>query len=95
MTVACSRIERATAPEPWAAIMRLQAVAGGDRHHLSRLPREQLADSAGVAPSHRHPGENQRAGIDLVRFDTGVAVLLFDERTERFSVDLLARRHTA
>ena len=71
---------------------RLQAVAGRDRDHLAGLAREQLADLAGVAPAHRHAGEDQRAGVDLVRIDIGVLVLALDEGAERLRVDLLLGR---
>ena len=55
---------------------RLQAVAGADRDQPAGLPREQFADRARVAPLHRDAGQDQRAGVDLVRIDLGVGVLL-------------------
>ena len=64
-----------------------EAVAGADRHHLPGLPREQFADRARVSAAHRDAGEDQRAGIDLVRIDLGVGVLFLDEGAERFGVD--------
>ena len=92
MTVAPSRIERATAPEPWAAITVSRLSPADDRDHLAGLAREQLADRAGIAPAHRDAGEDQRAGIDLVRIDLGVPVLPLDEGAERVGVDLFLGR---
>ncbi len=71
---------------------RLEAVAGAHRHQLARLPREQLADLARIAAAHRDPGEDQRAGVDLVGIDLGVRVLAGDERAERVGIDVLLRR---
>ena len=68
---------------------RLEAVAGRDRDHLAGLTREKLADLAGIAAAHRDAGQDQRAGVDLVRIDIGVLVLTLDKRAERGRVDLL------
>ena len=95
ITVASSRIERAAAPEPCAAMHGFEAVAGADRDHLAGLAREQLADRARVAPAHRDAGEDQRAGVDLVGIDVGVLVLALDEGAERLGVDVLGRPHRA
>ena len=48
---------------------RLETVAGADRDELAGLPREQLADRARIAPLHGDAGQDQRAGVDLVRID--------------------------
>ena len=69
----------------------LQIVAGRDRDHLAGLRREQLADLARVAAAHRDAGQDQRAGVDLLRVDLGVHVLALDESAERRGVDLLLR----
>ncbi len=68
---------------------RLETVAGRDRDHFAGLARKQFADIPGVAPADRDAGEDQRAGIDLVRVDFGVAVLALDEGAERCGVDLV------
>ena len=49
---------------------RFQAVAGADRDHLARLAGEQFADAPRIAPPHRDAGQDERAGIDLVRVDS-------------------------
>ena len=67
-----------------------QAVAGAHRHHLAGLPREQFADRTRVASAKRDAGEDQRAGVDFVRIDLGVRVLLFDKGAERLGVDRFA-----
>ena len=69
----------------------LQTVAGRDRDHLAGLARKEFADLAGVAPAHGDAGQDQRAGVDLVRVDFGVLVLALDESAQRRSVDLLLR----
>ena len=46
---------------------RLERVAGADGDELARLPGEQLADGAGVAPAHGDAGQDQRARVDRRR----------------------------
>ena len=70
----------------------LQIVAGADRDELAGLAGEQFADPPRVAAPHRDPGEDQRAGVDLVGIDHGVFVLLLEERAERIGVDLVLGR---
>ena len=57
---------------------RFQRVAGAERNELAGLRREQLADGARIAPAHRHPGQDQRAGVDLGRRYRGQGVLPID-----------------
>ncbi len=71
---------------------RFKAIAGADGDHFPRLAREQFADAPRVAPPHGDAGQDQRAGIDLVRIDLGVLVLAFDEGAERIGVDRLFGR---
>src|SRR6202047_292001 len=94
ITVALSRIERATAPDPCAAITvsGLEPAAGRDGHHLAGLPGKQFANLAGIAPAHRDPSQDQRSGVDLVRIYIGVLVLARDEGTQRLSINVLGRR---
>ncbi len=66
---------------------RFQTVAGADRDHPACLACEQFADAPRILPPHRDTGEDQRAGIDLVRLDLGVLVLARDEGAERIGVD--------
>ena len=68
---------------------RLETIAGRDRDHLAGLACEQFADLAGIAPAHGDAGQDQRAGVDLVRIDVGGLVLVLDEGAERLGVDLL------
>ena len=68
---------------------RLETVAGRDRDHFAGLAREQLTDVTRVAPAHRDAGQDQRAGIDLLGVDLGIAVLALDEGAERCGVDLV------
>ncbi len=66
---------------------RFEVVAGRDRDHLAGLRREQFADLAGVAPAHGDTGQDQGAGIDLLRIDLGLRVLARDEGAELVGVD--------
>src|SRR5260370_30470032 len=47
---------------------------------------KKFADLAGVAPAHRDAGQDQRAGVDLVRGDFGVLVLAL--RSEEHTSEL-------
>ena len=67
----------------------LEPVAGADGDELARLAREQFADGAGVAPPRRDPGEDQRAGVDVVGREARALVLALDEGAERGRVDRL------
>ena len=75
--------ERAAAPEPWAAITVSRLSPAQTATSLPAWRGEQFADLARIAPAHRHAGEDQRAGVDLVRIDIGALVLLLDEGAER------------
>ena len=71
---------------------RFQTVAGADCNQTTGLAREQFPDASRIAPPHRNAGQNERAGIDLLGIDFGVAVLPLDKRAERLGVDRLLRR---
>jgi len=64
-----------------------QTVAGADHDELAGLRRKQLADGAGIAAPHRHPGQDQRAGVDVFRHDARRRVLRHDEGRQRIGVD--------
>ena len=68
---------------------RLETIAGRDSDHLAGLACEQFADLARIAAAHGDAGQDQRAGVDLVRIDVGGLVLVLDEGAERLGVDLL------
>ena len=64
-----------------------QTVAGETATKRPACAREQFADAPRVLPPHRDAGQDQRAGIDLVGIDLGVAILAGDESAERFGID--------
>ena len=70
-----------------------EVVAGTDRDELAGLAGEQFADAARIAAADRDAGQDQGAGVDLVRVDHGVFVLLLEERAERVGVDGVLRTH--
>ncbi len=87
ITRALSRIERDAAPEPKAASVVSSPSPGRNRHELAGLGGEQLADGAGVGAPHGDAGQDQRAGVDLVRRDARGLVLRIDECAELVGVD--------
>ena len=92
---ASSRIERATAPEPYAAITVSRLSPAETATSLPACAANSSPMARALLPPHRDAGEDQRAGVDLVRIDLGVGVLLGDEGAERLGVDGARRRNTA
>ena len=62
-------------------------VAGADGDELAGLRCEQFTDGAGIAATHCHPGEDQRAAVDLLGAYAGQGVLRVDKHAQRISVD--------
>ncbi len=66
---------------------RFKAVAGADRDELTGFLGEQLADGAGVAPTHGNAGEDQCAGVDLFAANFRDLILVVDELAQCFDID--------
>src|SRR6266568_341405 len=73
-------------PPPMSTFITM-ALSRADRDQLAGLRREEVRDSARVFPPHGDTGENESAGVDLVRLHLGEAILLGDEGAELFRVD--------
>ena len=60
---------------------------GGDE--IAALLRQQAGNRFGILPAQRLAGQNDDAGVDLLRLDAGGRVGLVDDAAERRIVDAL------